>query len=505
MMSFPSPRRMAVVVAALGLLAGACGDDGDVETIDVAAARDAFCVDAESLVETLDRYGMVLSDTGLTVGAARSNGEELAAARADVEASAETLQAALAAAEDAGEEIPDDLDVDDETIAFVGEAQQAFDDAIGGVDDDTPLVDAAVAVTSAAYQLEIAWIALLAEAGCLDDAEGFAQEVIAYVEAIQTDLTTAGLYDGPIDGIYGPATIAAVEDLQTAAGLPVTGLMDPATRQALAERLAGQESAHIAALQGLMVATGYYPGPVDGIANDSLDAAVRALQSDAGLEPTGIVDGPTLRAIQKAIAAAAPTTTTTDPATTSTGAASSTTAVPPGSGPDPTTAPSSTAAPSSTTAAPTSTSTAPPATTAGPDDTMLDVLESDERFSTLLTAVEAAGLDDELDGPDPLTLFAPTDEAFDALPDGALDDLLDPDRIDELTDLLSYHLAEGVFDADALAEEGTVETLLEDSSIAVTVDDTSVLLNTDQAEVETPDITASNGVIHAIDGVLTPD
>jgi uncharacterized surface protein with fasciclin (FAS1) repeats len=479
--------RTLLVAGVIALIAAACGDDGDTDAASLDDARDAFCADAETLVATLDTYGMVLGDQGLTVGAVRSNGEDLAAARADVEASAATLQEAIEAAEEAGDDVPDELDVDEETIQFVRDAEEAFDDALDGVSDDTLLVDAAVVVTSAAFQYEIAWIALLEEAGCLEDGESFAAEVIDYVKAVQTDLAAAGYYEGEIDGIYGPETIGAVEALQEAAGLPVTGLMDPATQAALADELAGQESAQIAALQGLMVATGYYPGPIDGVANDALDAAVKQLQADAGLEANGVIDAATLRAIQLAVAANAPvesTTTTEDPSTSTTA--------------DPSPSSSTEAPPSTTSLATTSTTEAPA------DPTILDVLRDDERFSTLVDAIEAAGLTDLVEGEGPVTLFAPTNDAFEQLPDGTLDDLLLPENTDELAQLLSYHGAQGALTAEDIVAAGQVETLLESEPITVTTDDDgNVVLNGDQATVEEADLVASNGLIHAIDGVLS--
>ena len=157
--------------------------------------------------------------------------------------------------------------IDPESIKIVEEAEAAFDDAVAGIDQRTLVTEAGVSFTSAAYALQVAWARLFADAGCLDD-EGLAnatQWVSEYVTALQTDLATAGYYTGEIDGIYGPGTIDAVERLQEDFDLPVTGLLDPASQAALAELLGQQESAQVAALQGILTATGYYGGPIDGV------------------------------------------------------------------------------------------------------------------------------------------------------------------------------------------------------------------------------------------------
>jgi peptidoglycan hydrolase-like protein with peptidoglycan-binding domain len=92
----------------------------------------------------------------------------------------------------------------------------------------------------------MAWLNLLADAGCLTDeqtkeATGAVRE---YTAALQTNLKTAGYYEGKIDGVYGPQTVDAVETLQEDAGLPVTGLVDVATAEALdAATLAALEEA----------------------------------------------------------------------------------------------------------------------------------------------------------------------------------------------------------------------------------------------------------------------
>ena len=121
-------------------------------------------------------------------------------------------------------------------------------------------------------------------------------------------------------------------------------------------------------------------------------------------------------------------------------------------------------------------------------------------FKTLLTAVKAAGLVETLQGKGPFTVFAPTDAAFGALPAGTLDGLLkDPAA---LRKILLYHVVAGSVTSDKVVGL-TSATSVEGSPIAIAVKDGTVYLN-DSAKVVTPDVTASNGVIHVIDKVILP-
>lgn len=121
-------------------------------------------------------------------------------------------------------------------------------------------------------------------------------------------------------------------------------------------------------------------------------------------------------------------------------------------------------------------------------------------FSTLLAAATAAGLVDTLTGPGPLTVFAPTDEAFAAL-GTTVDDLLKPENKDKLVAILTYHVVPGKVLAADLSS-GKVATV-EGSTLAVKVKKGTVTLNKTVKVVKT-DIDATNGVIHVIDGVLMP-
>lgn len=136
------------------------------------------------------------------------------------------------------------------------------------------------------------------------------------------------------------------------------------------------------------------------------------------------------------------------------------------------------------------------------DQTIVDVAVEDGRFSTLVTAVDSAGLAETLSGPGPFTVFAPTDSAFAALPEGTVSDLLQSENEDQLRNILLYHVASGsVMAADVTAMD-SVETM-QGSMLPVTVsDDGTVMIG--EATVVATDVEADNGVIHVIDAVLMP-
>lgn len=133
--------------------------------------------------------------------------------------------------------------------------------------------------------------------------------------------------------------------------------------------------------------------------------------------------------------------------------------------------------------------------------TIADIAAGDERFSTLVGALVSAELVDALKGEGPFTVFAPTDDAFAALPAGTLEALTP----EQLKSILLYHVVPAkVMAADAVALDGqSAGTLLEGSEIAISVKDGKVFLN-DTVEVVITDIVADNGVIHVISGVLLP-
>jgi len=132
--------------------------------------------------------------------------------------------------------------------------------------------------------------------------------------------------------------------------------------------------------------------------------------------------------------------------------------------------------------------------------TIVEVAVAAGSFTTLAAALGAAGLVDTLQGEGPFTVFAPTDEAFAALPAGVVDALLLEENRDALVSVLTYHVVPGlVAAADVVA--GDVASV-EGSHITVSIAD-GVVLN-GSAHVVTADVAASNGVIHIIDAVIVP-
>ena len=165
----------------------------------------------------------------------------------------------------------------------------------------------------------------------------------------------------------------------------------------------------------------------------------------------------------------------------------------------PTNAPTaaSTPTPAATAVAP---STAPSASAAAMTKDIVQTATEAGSFSTLLTAAKAAGLVETLQGEGPFTVFAPTDAAFAALPAGTLDGLLnDPAALKKV---LLYHVVSGSVTSDKVVGM-TSATSVEESPIAISVKDGAVYLN-DTAKVVTPDVMASNGIIHVIDQVILP-
>ena len=136
---------------------------------------------------------------------------------------------------------------------------------------------------------------------------------------------------------------------------------------------------------------------------------------------------------------------------------------------------------------------------------IVQIASANADFSTLVTAVKAAGLADTLSGSGPFTVFAPTNEAFAALPAGTLDALLKPENKATLTSILTYHVVAGsIYAKDVKA--GSVTTV-NGAKFTVSTDTGSVYLTDDKGnktKIVTTDIAASNGVIHVINAVLLP-
>ena len=121
-------------------------------------------------------------------------------------------------------------------------------------------------------------------------------------------------------------------------------------------------------------------------------------------------------------------------------------------------------------------------------------------FTTLVAAVEAAGLVETLKGPGPFTVFAPTDAAFAALPAGTVEDLLKPENKDQLVAVLTYHVVpDKVMSTDL--SEGLTAATVQGADVTITLEGGAKV---NGAVISTADIEASNGVIHVIDSVILP-
>jgi uncharacterized surface protein with fasciclin (FAS1) repeats len=138
--------------------------------------------------------------------------------------------------------------------------------------------------------------------------------------------------------------------------------------------------------------------------------------------------------------------------------------------------------------------------------TIVTVASQDKDFSTLVSAVKAAALVDTLNGTGPYTVFAPNNEAFAALPAGTLDELLKPENKEKLASILKYHVVAGKVMAADL-KDGQVIKTVEGGTLTVGIKGDKVTLTDESGatvNVVKTDIDAGNGVIHVIDGVLTP-
>ncbi len=139
--------------------------------------------------------------------------------------------------------------------------------------------------------------------------------------------------------------------------------------------------------------------------------------------------------------------------------------------------------------------------TSSPD--IVEVASGNDDFSTLVAAVSAAGLVDTLKSDGPLTVFAPTNAAFDALPPGTVETLLKPENKDQLVKILTYHVVPGNYPASTLVGKRGTLTSAEGSTLHT--DGRGGSVKVEDANVTQADIMASNGVIHVIDRVMLPD
>ena len=138
------------------------------------------------------------------------------------------------------------------------------------------------------------------------------------------------------------------------------------------------------------------------------------------------------------------------------------------------------------------------------DKTIVEIAQSDENFSTLVQALKAADLVEALQGEGPFTVFAPTNAAFDKLPDGQLEALLKEENKSQLQAILKYHVVPAKATASDVTGMSEAETL-EGKMVQIQTGDSGVtLMGQNNAMVTSTDIMASNGVIHVIDTVLLP-
>ena len=139
---------------------------------------------------------------------------------------------------------------------------------------------------------------------------------------------------------------------------------------------------------------------------------------------------------------------------------------------------------------------------------IVEIASGDERFSTLVAAVSAAGLVETLQGPGPFTVYAPVNEAFAALPDGTVETLLLPENKDQLTNVLLYHVDDREL-TSAMIPNGSnyFKPILASERLCITKDASGVTIadgTGTSANVVVADIQADNGVIHVVDKVLLP-
>lgn len=141
-------------------------------------------------------------------------------------------------------------------------------------------------------------------------------------------------------------------------------------------------------------------------------------------------------------------------------------------------------------------------------NTIVDIAAGDERFSTLVAAVTAAGLVETLQGPGPFTVYAPVNDAFAALPEGTVETLLQPENKEQLTNVLLYHVDDRNLPAAGIPTGSNYfKPVLTSERLCITKSGAGVEIadgTGETANVIIADIVAENGVIHVIDKVLLP-
>ena len=141
-----------------------------------------------------------------------------------------------------------------------------------------------------------------------------------------------------------------------------------------------------------------------------------------------------------------------------------------------------------------------PAFAGGHAKDIVDTAVAAGSFSTLVAAVEAAGLVETLKSEGPFTVFAPTDDAFAALPEGPVENLLKPENKDQLIAVLTYHVVPGKVMSTDLSE-GLMAATVQGQEVTITLEGGAKV---DGAAISAADIEATNGVIHVIDAVILP-
>ncbi|NNF23612.1 MAG: fasciclin domain-containing protein [Rhodobacteraceae bacterium] len=134
-------------------------------------------------------------------------------------------------------------------------------------------------------------------------------------------------------------------------------------------------------------------------------------------------------------------------------------------------------------------------------DDIVDIAVSKEEFSTLVAAVQAAGLVETLKSEGPFTVFAPTNAAFAKLPAGTVENLLRPENKDQLVSILTYHVVPGAVTSAQLGGKRVSVKTVQGSSVRI---DGTDGVKVDDANVVVADVVASNGIVHVIDSVILP-
>ncbi len=133
-------------------------------------------------------------------------------------------------------------------------------------------------------------------------------------------------------------------------------------------------------------------------------------------------------------------------------------------------------------------------------ENIVEIASGNKDFTTLVAAVVAAGLAETLSGDGPFTVFAPTNEAFAKLPAGTVEELIKPENKEKLAAILTYHVVAGKALSSDLSDGQSIKTV-NGQEVKVSNGDN---VKVDGAIVTTPDLEASNGVIHVIDSVIMP-